>query len=188
MAGKNGNSGGEKLQILILTLFMTAGGFALICLVFYFFIISGDQRDFRVQAQDHNELVKLLDPKSKNQSYVLRRAILEAKKNQGSQTLTEQVENNLGALASFRVSMPQPREKKVGNSVEYTQTINFKDARLQDLFNFVARVKSANASIQMGALDLTRATRSRSKTTTAEDDRWSANLTFVLYSSSSGNR
>jgi len=185
-----GKGSGEPFQILIMTLFMTGGGFALVSAAFYFFIIPGRMSELRDQIEDHNKVVELLDSRNNPRTLMwdLRKRVRDAEKTQGTMGLRERVEKELFGLQWSQ--FPKTNAVQRGNTIEHVQTIDIKEAAIQELFDFIARVKQENPSVQVGTIKLTRSTRSSRPSSPlstpgtpalAAEDRWSAPLTFYLY-------
>ena len=58
--GAGGKQGGEVIKFVILILFMTSGGLALMSAVFYLFLIPSRNEKVMAQTRDSNALVDLL--------------------------------------------------------------------------------------------------------------------------------
>jgi len=191
-SAQGGKGSGETIQIVILTLFMTGGGFALISLVLSLFLIPARADDLERQMQDEKSLSELLARKNnaKNRMWDLRSRARDAEKAVGSTSLRERVESQLGPLQSNVTNFPKVNEHLIGGkTMEHSQGIDLKDARLQDVFDFVARVKQNNPSVHVGSVKVTRSTRGSGSGAAgggADDDKWQVNLVFYLYTTSSG--
>src|SRR5262245_23125605 len=177
------DGGGETLQIVILTLFMTGGGFALISLVLALFLVPARANEVDKQIKDATSLAELLAQKNnpKTQMWDLRKKAKEAEKAEGSQSLRSRVEAQFGPLVYS--SFPATVQKKYGNTIEMTQKVDFKEAKLQQVFDFVARVKQENPSVQVGQLRVSRPANRPGQS--GDEDKWTTSVTFHLYSTTS---
>src|SRR5262245_26470916 len=190
-----GGKGNETLQIIILIPCMMAGCFALIAGVLWFWLVPAKAAELEAQRQDHQKLMDQLDKKNdaKTGMWTIRRRYREAEKTKGSsRDLRAMVEAERGSLQWSQ--FPQTTRRKIGNTEEQTQTIDLKEAPLQEVFNFVARVKQVIPSVQVGGIKLTRSGRPGGGPASAaasappgEDDRWTANLQFHLYATGPGS-
>jgi hypothetical protein len=180
------DGGGETIQIVILTLFMTGGGFALISLVLALFLVPARADEVDQQIQDAKALGELLAKNNqKSLMWDLRKRAKEAEKAEGSANLRSRVENQLGPLQGSVTVFPAKTEKKIGNTREESQKIDFKDVKLQQVFDFVARVKQENPSVQVGQLRISRPPNTRAGSG-GDEDKWTVSATFYLYSTTSG--
>ena len=84
------------------------------------------------------------------------------------------------ALTQF----PTTSVKKIGKTEEQSQKAEFKDAKLQHIFEFIARVKQENPSVQVGQLRVSRPNRPSAQG--GDEDKWALSVTFFLYSTASG--
>jgi hypothetical protein len=186
-AGAGGKQSGEVIKFVILILFMTSGGLALMSAVFYMFLIPSRNEKLMAQTRDSNALVDLVEKKNnaKTRLWDLRRSYNEAAKNPNTKTIRQIVEENLGGLqwSSFPATLPHSK----GNTTESTQTIDLKDAPLQDILRFAAQIKQENPSVQLGHINLSRkAGRGSSSSAGADDDKWTAKLDFYTYTTTGG--
>jgi hypothetical protein len=191
-AGGGKGGGGETLQIVILTLFMMGGCFALISGFLWVYLVPARADEVSSQVTDFKKLYDLLD---KNQNaktglWDLRHRVKEAEKAHSSLTLREMVEAEQGTLQWS--SFPKTISRPIGNTLEQNQSIDLKDAPLNEILSFVARVKQANPSVQVGSLRVTRTTRAGPTSALSQpsgggdDDRWSATVNFYLYTTGAG--
>ena len=183
-SSKARDGGGETLQIVILTLFMTGGGFALISLVLALFLVPARADELDQQIKDAESLGKLLakdNPKAL--MWDLRKRAREAEKAQGSASLRSRIESQFGSLVPTQHQATA--ERKIGNTKEETSKVDFKEVKLQEAFNFIARVKAENPSIQVGQLVISRGAAGTRSAAAPDEDKWSVNVTFQIYSTTS---
>src|SRR5262245_54854932 len=187
-SSKARDGGRETLQIVILTLFMTGGGFAMISLVLALFLVPARANELDQQIRDATALGELLAKNNqKSLLWDLRKRVPEAEKAEGSATLRSRIESQLGPLQTQgSVTRHHPTtERKIGNTKEETSKVDLKDAKLQQVFDFVARVKLENPSVQVGQLRVSRGAAGTRSAAAADEDKWSVNVTFHLYSTTS---
>ncbi len=178
----------EKLEIAILTLFMTAGGCALVSAVFYF-MVGAQARDLTRQENDANQLAALLDPKkdSDTRMHMLRRQVREAQKASDDLSLRDRVERELAGLKV--TNFPKTTTRPLGGSatIENAQTINV-EGKMEEILGFVARVKSQNPSVQVNSFRLNRIAAGRGASGGGDEDRWTSDVVFHLFTSAGGAR
>ncbi len=186
--GRGASKSGEFLQLVILTLLMTGGGLALMSAFLKFYLVPAREAKLTHQITDSNALVALLDPKRNTKPsreiWDLRARFREASKNRASKSLRQMVQEQLGIL-QFTNFPPttSPRNPREGGTVEQMQSIDLKDASLQDIFQFAARVKEENPSVHVGMINLSRRSRSMAPGGTGGiEDSWTASIQFYTYS------
>ncbi|MBI4586041.1 MAG: hypothetical protein HY717_18690 [Planctomycetes bacterium] len=170
-AARGSKKASEILQIILLSLFMTSGFFALFSLVLLA-ILPGKKESIRTQANDLTELIKQLDDKGELRK--TRDQVNEFKKAGTEVNLRSIVDSNLDPLVWTTFPEMQPRPLK-GKTIEFSQNIKLKEADLQSLLNFIGRVKHAQSSIRVGSMNFSRNRRASTK------DAWDATLTFYYY-------
>jgi hypothetical protein len=185
-ANRGGKLGGEILQIVILTSFMTGGILALFSAFFWLYLIPSRQAALDEQVQDYNKLLDLLEPNPKKRKkeaqeiYAYRSQVREAKKGPATKNLRQLVEAELGGLPI--TTFPNTQDKAHGPSTkEYLQTISIKEGSLADIISFAARVKQANPSVSIGRLNLTNRSRAGTAGAGGDTDRWAADIDFFTY-------
>jgi hypothetical protein len=196
MAGTQSKTkvGGEILQIAILTSFMTGGILALTTAFLYFYLIPSAKAELNDQLDDYSKLVALLDRKNtKDNLWSLRATVREATKNQTSKSLRASIEDELQGLQY--TSLPPASSKKIGNTIQEQQTITLKEAPLNDVLKFIARVKQQNPNIHVGYINRARGRERRAiapapapagaappPPPTPEEERWVPKVDFFSFS------
>lgn len=179
---------GEGVQFALMVLVMLGGGLSAFALILKLFLLPGRAAELSDQVKDYQSLQKFLDPSLSKQHYGLRDRVREAAKSQDDSGLRGAVESQLGPLSDKYNSFPSTvitslsssaAKKSGGGTFQHAQSITFKDAALQDLMDFVARVKQANPSVQVSEFTVNRVQRAGSASADpAADDRWSSTVTF----------
>lgn len=179
MAAKTIDKSGELLQIIILTLFITSGFLAVACLVFLF-LIPGQEQKAKSAQEDLKDLVVSLRSKS---TETQRDRYLQFKKEADSQKSLRDILLTQKAPLDFNSFSSQTPKREKG-TVTYTQPVGIREAPLQDLVNFVARVRTAQESVKTSRIVLNRKSRGRrSGSLVAEPGTtplWNADLTFTM--------
>lgn len=177
MAFKVVKRGSEFSQIVILTLFITSGFLAVACLVFSMLIPS---RKAAAENQT-NDLKKLLGMFRNEQSDGLKakRARLKQFMQQGGgefKDLRTVVETNMQDLTLSFSKFPGLQQKPVAkaNAMEYSQSIKFKDANMQDVLFLVSRVGNARPGAGASKMSF-KPSRGEKK------DKWNVDLEFRLF-------
>ncbi len=177
MAAKSANGSSELLQILILTLFITGGFLAVACLVFMFLIPGQKQKADAAQNDLKNLIVSLRSKETIEQ----RKKYLAFKEDADSQrSLREILLGQKGPLDFSTFNSQKPRQEK--GTITYTQPVAIREAPLQNLVDFIARVRTAENSVSTAKIVLNRKSR-RSTSFIAEPGEtplWNADLTFVM--------
>ncbi len=180
---RKGQGTSEWLQITIMTLYMVAGACALFSAVLYF-VVGAQAGDLARQENDANQLAALLDPRkdSETRMHMLRRQVREAQKASGDLSLRDRVERELGDIKV--TNFPKSTSKPLGNSatVENAQTINV-EGKMDEIVGFVARVKSQNPSVQVNSFRLNRIAARGGPAAGADEDRWTSDIVFHLFTS-----
>ena len=185
-SSKARDGGGETIQIVILTLFMTGAGFALISLVLALFLVPARADELDQQIKDAKALSDLLAKNNqKSLMWDLRKRAREAEKTEGSATLRSRIESQFGPLQGSVTRHHPTTERKIGNTKEETSKVDMKDAKLQLVFDFIARVKAENPSVQVGQLLISRGSAGSRSAAGPDEDKWTVNVTFYLYSTTS---
>ena len=176
MANTNSpDGGGEKLQIAILTFFMTAGGFLLLTLVFTLFFNPRLDTRMKKAETEYKQLCALLQKED------VRRLRQQDRLNQekgDEQGLRRLISDNLSKYGlQFReFRAPRRKSTKKGGITEISQPITLLPASMTPILQFVAAVQAARKSIQVASLDLT-----RNKRAAVGEDSWQASVVFVDY-------
>lgn len=175
MANTNSpDGGGEKLQIAILTFFMTAGGFLLLTLVFAFYFNPRLDTRMKKAEKEYVELCKLLQ--QDNVRRLRQQDRLNQEKGGEQDDIKTLISENLSRYGiqyrEFRSSRPS---KKKGGITEIAQPITLQPAPMTPILQFVAAVQASRKSIRVASLDLTRNKRA------AGEDSWQASVMFIDY-------
>ncbi len=174
MANTNSpDGGGEKLQIAILTFFMTAGGFLLLTLVFTLFFNPRLDTRMKKAETEYKQLCALLQKED------VRRLRQQDRLNQekgDEQGLRRLISENLSKYGlQFREFRNARKSNKKGVT-EIVQPITLQPASMTPILQFVAAVQASRKSIQVAALDFT-----RNKRAAAGEDSWQASVVFIDY-------
>ena len=168
-AGKNG----EWIQILILTLAMTGGGFLLLFLVLSLFILPGKQADVDAEMRRYDKLASLLEGPEIAQL----RAEHELQESKGdTRQLPLILSEELQALGLESGNRVRTGRKVVGSLIRDSQKIVLKTASMDRILRYVVRVTGAKKTIRLERMRLNRK-RSRNSDDTANE--WDATLDFV---------
>ncbi len=182
MANTNNSpdGGGEKLQIAILTFFMTAGGFLVLTLVFSFLVNPLQDTRMKAAEKTYEDLCKLL------QQDDVRRLRQQDRLNQekgDEEDLRQLISQNLSTYGlEFRDFRPMKRSIKKGGITEVTQQITLQAASMTPVLQFVAAVQGARKSVRVASLDLT-----RNKRAAADSDSWQTSVIFIDYETGAGS-
>ena len=176
MARSGEKDSGEKLQIAILTLAMTAGGFALVTLIFVLFV-NPSARERATKAEgEYEELTKMLGSQEMQEL----RATAERSAGQDkTTTLRDTVVETLAlyGLAYKSVNPPKVKPIKAGLD-EVTQKLPLQPAPLVAILQYVATVENAKKTFQVLSLDLNR---DRGKRSAPDNELWTATVEFRDY-------
>lgn len=166
----------EKLQITILTLAMTGGGFGILTLLFTFFLNPGLAEEATALRAEYDALTKLL------QSQEMRELRANAKRQEGQdpKAIGEVVLDGLTRYGLEYPNFPSPQTKTLKAGLEeVTQKIDVKPASLLKILQFVAYVKEFRQTIRVESLTIARDT----KVKDPDADSWTGSIQFVDYSS-----
>jgi hypothetical protein len=166
---------GERIQIAILTLGMTGGGFALLTVVLSFFMNpAATERIDGLKTQSAG-LVKLL------QSDETKRLRAQAKLNkeqENSKGLREIIYDASVKRGLEQGNVPPTKTTDMkGGLRKFEQTVSFRPAKLMNLFFLVADVKDAKKTIQVESVTVTRDRRAKD----GDDDAWNSTMRFADY-------
>ena len=174
MANANSpDGGGEKLQIAILTFFMTAGGFLLLTLVFTLFFNPRLDTRMKKAETEYKQLCALLQKED------VRRLRQQDRLNQekgDEQGLRRLISENLSKYGLQFREFRSPRESTKKGVTEISQPITLLPASMTPILQFVAAVQAARKSIQVASLDM-----NRNKRAAAGEDSWQASVMFIDY-------
>lgn len=174
MANTNSpDGGGEKLQIAILTFFMTAGGFLLLTLVFSLYFNPRLDARMKKAEKEYEQLCTLLQKEDVRRLRQQDRENQEKGDEQGLRRLIDKNLTNYGL--QFREFQP-PRESTKKGITEISQPITLLPASMTSILQFVAAVQASRKSIHVASLDM-----NRNKRAAAGDDSWQATVLFVDY-------
>lgn len=179
--GSKGEGGGELLQIVILTLGMTAGGFLLLALVLRLWMIPNVEGEVDTEIRQYDQLVKLLGADDMKR--------LRQQAEEQDQTGTTRSISQIIADESERYGIPDegsgPEVRRpVGsgkNIVRVTKSVTVNGVPLRQIIQFTVAVHEAKKTIKIERLRVTRPG-ARGRRTQAEDDAedsWNATIDFV---------
>lgn len=182
---------GENVQMALLICVFLGAGFCVVALVFQFLLLPTRKTGLDEQLRDYKALTAFVDPVIGKQNYALRDRYVSAQSMDNDNGLRSAVESQLGPLSDRYTSFPSTVKKPVGGGAkkaatggtfEHTQVIDFKDAPLQELMDFVARVRQANQSVKVVEFTVNRQLRAGAASSDpSQDDRWTSKVTFVQY-------
>lgn len=168
------SSSGELIQIVILTLFITSGFLGVASLIFGL-MIPNRQNGAEAQARDLDNLIKMLkDPQVRK----VRDSFEQFRREIGGKSIRDVIRLSLGGLKNNVEHFPITNIKRTGNTVAYTQKLKIKDAKLQPVFDFLARVRQKHRGVHAGDINLTRG---RGRSAANASDLWNVDLTFYLF-------
>ena len=174
----------EILQIVILTLGMTAAGFLILWLVLKFYMIPKVERQVRTERGDYTKLVKLLD--SEEMKLLQQQAKEQAEANQ-DRRLGEIMVDELESYGLEHERLPRATERPVGNITKISRQVVTKPAPLVKLLQYAMSVQDANKTIKIERLKIDRARKGRSRSGSDEpEDSWVADIEFVDFRSEAG--
>ena len=171
MAKTNSPESSEKLQIAILTFFMTAGGFLLLTLVFAFFLNDSKQSDMKLAERRYSDLTKLLAQEDMRR---LRQQDKISGEKDDTETVREIIDKNLSSYGIEYRDFPPSRKR--ARSQEITQKITLKPTAMRPILQFVAAVEATKKSIRVASLDF-----NHDKRAGATADSWNASIDFIEY-------
>ena len=168
----------EKLQIAILTFFMTAGGFLLLTLALELYFIPQGEARMKGAEKTYEEIATLLEQEDMRRLRQQDRLNREKGDEEDLRQLISQNLTNYGLeYSEFRSARTST---KPGGVTEISQPINLQPASMTPILQFVTAVEEARKSIRVSALDL-----SRNKRAAEDADSWQATVTFVEYETGS---
>jgi hypothetical protein len=153
--------------------FFTAGGFALVTLVFVLKLNPNQAAEAREQAKSYQELKKRL---SDSQMKLLRQ---QAKKSQGQESaknLSAIITETMATYSLAYSSLPSPTTKTKSGLSELTQKVILKAAPMRPILQFIATVKEAKKSIEVASVNISPARGGK-----GGEDAWIATVEFVDY-------
>ena len=174
--GKNSDSPGELLQIVILTLAMTGGGFCLLYVGLRFWMIPEVVRKVDIERRDYEKLVELLE----SSDMVDLRANHKEQEDSNQESLAQIIDEERQLKRLSFSSRTPGRPKTSGQIVEESQTLKLEAAPMRDIVEFIARVRHAKKTVRIESFNLKRASRSRSATA---EDAWIATVQIVEFKS-----
>jgi hypothetical protein len=173
--GKKGDSRGEFLQIIILTLAMTGGGFGLLYLGLKFWMIPKVAQRVKNEDGDYEKLTKLL---ASQEMIDLRENAKEQEETNRADSLAAIIDEEIKLKNLSLTSRVQGRPSPKGNIIGQSQTLKIDVAPMRDIVEFVARVRHAKKSVRIETFNMKRATRSRNA---AVEDAWTATVQIVEF-------
>ncbi len=173
--------GGQKLQIAILTFFMTAGGFFLMTLVLKSYLIpSWGQAATGATAAYGRLGDRLLTPESKILQQQWHASEQSPKSQRGLRDLiTEKLESYALSYKTFPPLVTPPSRSQTGRR-EVQQSLDLNVAKMTPILQFVAAVKAAKSTVRVQSFDLRRDRRSPG------EDQWLCSVQFVDYEAPGG--
>ncbi len=179
---KSSRDKGEGIQIVISTLFMTAGGLLLITLALRFYFIPSVNERYERESSQYIQLTKKLGDK---EMINLRDQARASAKVKNDQTLKEIIQSKLSAFALTYRNLPDPsrgRGRSGANqgTVEVRQSVDLEPAGMTPILQFVTSVLDAKTSVRVGSLKLSPNRRSQGR------DSWTAGVEFIDYETSGG--
>lgn len=171
---KDAKSSGEKLQIAILTLGMTAGGFALLTAILVLHMNpSAAERVENLGKTRASLLKELNDPE-------LRELRAQAKLNEGQANNNRSLRDIIFEKKDLRAldlgTLPAAKITEEGQIQKIEQTVNLKPARLVQILQFLGDLKDAKKTIQIESVTIARDRRSQ-----GDEDAWTCTLRVVDY-------
>ena len=170
---KDAKSTGEKLQIAILTLGMTAGGFALLTAILVLHMNPSAAERVENLGKTRDNLLKALnDPE-------LRELRAQAKLNEGqanNRSLRDIIFEKKDLRALDLGTLPAAKITEEGQIQKVEQTVNLKPARLVQILQFLGDLKDAKKTIQIESVTIARDRRSQEN-----EDSWTCTLRVVDY-------
>jgi len=160
MTRSDDKNSGEKLQIAILTLAMTAGGFALVTLIFLLFMNPRAGVRAEEAEKDYKELAQLLSSQKMQEL----RATAKRSAGQDDTQLRDVAADTLKKYTGLKyksVKTVTPKSIKPGLDV-VRQPFDLKPAPLVEILQYVATVENEKKTFQVLSLNLTRAKKTRS--------------------------
>ena len=176
MATKSVKSGSELSQVVIMTLFITSGFLAVSCLVFSM-LIPSRQAAAEDQRTDLMNLVKMFRD-DKPDGLKSKRDRLKQFERQGDRdkNLRQVVEDNSKGLPGLVwSSFPATNSKSIpkAQTTRHQQSIDFKDAGMQDSLYLIARVRKTRPGV--------RASKMSFRPARGDSGKWGIKLVFELY-------
>ena len=174
MANTNSADGGdEKLQIAILTFFMTAGGFLILTFVFTLYLNPRLDTRMKSAEREYEALCKLLQQDDVRR---LRQHDRENQEKGGEQDLKTLITEHLERYGLDYREFRSPRKTpKKGGITEIAQQISLQPAPMRPILQFVAAVQASRKSINVKSLDFNR------PRAAAGEDSWQASVIFIDY-------
>lgn len=181
MAKKEAHAANEKLQIAVLTLAMTAGGFLLVTLGLVYYLNPQAKAEADRTEQSYKKMTELFVG---NELKELRRQakIAESKDNAKGlrEIVSEAGDQNGIKFPNFQNAVTKPIKPGLDS---VTQTITTAPASLQSLLYFIVDVKEAKKTIQVQDARFNRDPRSKS-----EDNLWTVTVEFIDYVTKEGQQ
>ena len=170
---------GDTIQIMILTLFMCTGFFLIVTIVLSF-MIPGREAEVNAQIDDLESLRTAFNPKGELTRLRAQVNFLkEQAAEEGRRDLRGIVDGVLKSIGLEPKTFPQTdfRPVKGGSkTTEHTQTVDFDRVEVQQLLNFVARVKSERNTIRLHSMTMI-----RKRGPAAEEAVWGSKVVFKYF-------
>ena len=174
MARSGDKDSGEKFQIALLTLGMTAGGFALVSLVFVLFMNPSARNRAEAAEREYKALATLL---GSQEMHELRATAKRSAGHDNTKTLTDIVFETLSPYGLEYKSIKSAKIKSIKPGLdEVTQPIVLQPAPLVAILQYIVTVEHSKKTFQVLSLSLARDKRSGS-----DSDLWTANVEFRDY-------
>jgi hypothetical protein len=176
---KSATSRSEWLQIVILTLLMTGGGFLILFLVLQLFLIPGLRSGVEAEQRGYKQLVELLD---KRETKLARQRARQQKEIEGEAKTLASVTSEKLQAAGVELERRDPGRlpREVGGMTQETAKVSLKPATMRAILTYAVSVVDAKKSIKIDRLHLTRQKRG-SRGGEAAENRWNAEIDFVEY-------
>ena len=182
MAKKPLSGKDEKLQIAVLTFFMTAAGFLLLTLYLQWFSIPSQEARAENAKKAYADLTKELQDQEMRQ---LRHQAKLEEETSSDQNVREIINEKLQvyglAWADFPAAKAKGSRQEKGLT-EITQTLVLEAAPMQKVLQFIASVREVKKSVEISSVDLNRDKRGRKAD--PEADSWKTTVVFIDYEKS----
>ena len=171
---KTGDSSSELLQIIILTLSMTGGGFCLLYLGLNFWLLPNVQGDVQSESRTYAALTELLQS---SEMIELRANAKDQEESAESKTLEMIIDEELEGKRLSTQSR-SPSQKDTGRIIEKKLSLKLQAAPMRDIVEFVARVRHSKKSVRIESFDISRKSASRGNESA---DLWTATVDIVEF-------
>lgn len=171
---KTGDSSSELLQIIILTLAMTGGGFCLLYMGLSFWLLPKVERNVQSESRSYKALAELLQSP---EMVELRANARDQEESAEAKTLGVIIDEQLRGQ-SLATKSRNPTEKDTGRIIEKKLLLQLEAAPMQQIIDFVTLVRHSKKSVRIESFDLSRKSARRGSDAT---DEWSAKVDIVEF-------